>query len=114
VPTHLLTQEALQLYFSKLKPTGILAFHITNRHLLIKKVIADHAQQLKFAALIQEFKPDIELPLVVATDWVVMAKNPQNLELLAQSQRGHWEKLPLYFDMKPWTDDFTNIIDIWK
>jgi hypothetical protein len=114
VPTHLLTQEALQLYFSKLKPSGILAFHITNRHLLIKKVISDHAQKLKFAALIQEFKPQDEQPLIVATDWVVMAQNPQNLEILAQSQLGHWEKLPLYFDMKPWTDDFTNIIDIWK
>jgi hypothetical protein len=115
VPTHLLTQEALELYFSKLKPTGILAFHITNRHLLIKKVIADHAQRMKFSALIQEFKPQADLSsLIVATDWVVMAKNPQNLELLAQSRLGQWEKLPLYFDMKPWTDDFTNIIDIWK
>ncbi len=115
VPTHLLTKEALELYFSKLKPTGILAFHITNRHLMIKKVIADHAQRLKFAALIQEFKPQVDLSsLIVATDWVVLAKNPQNLELLTQSRLGYWEKLPLYFDMKPWTDDFTNIIDIWK
>jgi hypothetical protein len=115
VPTHLLTQEALELYFSKLKPTGILAFHITNRHLLIKKVIADHAQRMKFSALVQEFKPQQGLnSLIVATDWVVMAKNPQNLDLLAQSQLGYWQKLPLYFDMKPWTDDFTNIIEIWK
>jgi hypothetical protein len=114
VPTHLLTQEALTLYFSKLKPNGILAFHITNAHLSLKKVISDHAQQLKLAALIQEFKPHDNQPLVVVTDWVVMAKNPQTLEPLAQSRLGYWEKLPLYFDMKPWTDDFTNIIDIWK
>jgi hypothetical protein len=114
VPTHLLTQEALELYFSKLKPNGILAFHITNAHLSLKKVISDHAQQLKLAALIQEFKPQDNQPLVVVTDWVVMAKNPQTLEPLAQSRLGYWEKLPLYFDMKPWTDDFTNIIDIWK
>lgn len=114
VPTHLLTQEALALYFSKLKPNGILAFHITNAHLSLKKVIADHAQRLKLAALIQEFKPQNEQPLVVVTDWVVLAKNPQTLAPLAQSRLGHWEQLPLYFDMKPWTDDFTNIIEIWK
>nr|WP_305910123.1 fused MFS/spermidine synthase [Methylomarinum sp. Ch1-1]MDP4519114.1 fused MFS/spermidine synthase [Methylomarinum sp. Ch1-1] len=37
VPTHLLTREAIQLYFAKLKPNGLLAFHITNRHLALKK-----------------------------------------------------------------------------
>ena len=114
VPTHLLTQEAMQLYFDKLKSDGILAFHITNRHLDIKKVIADHATQLKLAALIQAFRPQTPQPLVVATDWVVMAKNPQVLERLQKSRLGNWQKLPLYFDMKPWTDDFTNILDIWK
>ena len=114
VPTHLLTREAIELYFKKIKPNGILAFHITNRHLDIKKVIADHVMQLKLAALIQEFTPQNPLPLVVATDWVVMAKNPQTLAPLRQSQLGNWQKLPLYFDMKSWTDDFTNIIEIWK
>ncbi|MDD2660658.1 MAG: fused MFS/spermidine synthase, partial [Methylococcales bacterium] len=114
VPTHLLTQEALELYFKKLKPNGILAFHITNRHLLLKKVLSIHSENLHFQALIEEFKPQQELPLVVATDWVVMAKNPETLSPLSQSRLGNWQKMPLYFDMKPWTDDFTNIISIWK
>ena len=114
VPTHLLTEEALGLYFKKLKVNGILAFHITNRHLLLKKVLSIHAEHLHFAALIQEFKPQQELPLVVATDWVVMAKNSETLTPLSQSRLGNWQKMPLYFDMKPWTDDFTNIVSIWK
>lgn len=114
VPTHLLTQEAIQMYFAKLKADGILAFHITNRHLALKKVLADHAKRLKLAALIQEFKPQQSIPLVVATDWVVMARKEALLMPLQQSRLGNWQKLPLYFDMKPWTDDFTNIIGIWK
>ena len=114
VPTHLLTREAMSLYFSKLKPNGILAFHITNRHLELKKVMSDHVRALKLSALIQEFKPQQSLPLVIATDWVVMAKQPETLALLRQTRLGNWQKLPLYFDMKPWTDDFTNIIGIWK
>jgi hypothetical protein len=114
VPTHLLTEEALELYFKKLKPDGILAFHITNRHLLLKKVLSIHAEHLHLAAFIQEFKPQQELPLVVATDWVVMAKNPETLTPLSLSRLGNWQKMPLYFDMKPWTDDFTNIVSIWK
>jgi len=114
VPTHLLTQEALELYFKKLKPNGILAFHITNRHLLIKKVISIHAEHMHLAALLQEFKPVNDQPLVVATDWVVLAKSPQAIEPLSASSLGNWQKMPLYFDMKPWTDDFTNIVSIWK
>ncbi len=114
VPTHLLTREAMELYFTKLKPNGILTFHITNRHLELKKVISDHVKHLKLAALIQEFKPQKEIPLVIATDWVVMAKKAETLEPLRQSRLGNWQKLPLYFDIKPWTDDFTNIIGIWK
>ncbi len=114
IPTHLLTQEAIKLYFDKIKPDGILALHITNRHLALKKVLSDHAEKLHLAALIQEFKPQQEIPLVVATDWVVMAKKDETLEPLRQSQLGSWQKLPLYFDIKTWTDDFTNIVSIWK
>ena len=114
VPTHLLTREAIDLYFKKLKPHGILAFHITNRHLLLKKVVSIHAEQMKLAALIQEFKPQTVAPLIVATDWVVLAKNPETLKPLQASQIGSWQKMPLYFDMPAWTDDFTNIVSIWK
>lgn len=114
VPTHLLTQEAIKLYFAKLKPEGVLAFHITNRHLALKKVLSDHAQQLHLAALIQEYQPATEMPLVVATDWVVLSRNAATLLPLEQSRLGSWQKMPLYFDLKPWTDDFTNIISIWK
>jgi len=114
VPTHLLTREALALYFSKLKPDGLLAFHITNRHLALKKVLANHLESLHLYGVLQEFKPETELPLVVATDWVVMTQQPQRLERLQQSRLGHWQKLPLSFGLQPWTDDFTHIIGIWK
>ncbi|MDD2723827.1 MAG: fused MFS/spermidine synthase [Methylovulum sp.] len=114
VPTHLLTEEAMKLYFQKLKPGGILAFHITNRHLSLKKVLSIHAENLHLAALIEEFIPQEEQPLVVATDWVVLANQAKTLEPLKTSLLGDWQKMPLYFDMKPWTDDFTNIVGIWK
>ena len=114
VPTHLLTREAIQLYFSKLKDDGLLAFHITNRHLALKKVLAEHAEYLKLSGLLQEFKPSDPAPLVIATDWVILAKHPERLDRLGQSRLGHWQKLPLTLDLRPWTDDFTNIIGIWK
>jgi len=114
VPTHLLTEEAIQLYFKKLKPQGILAFHITNRHLQLKKVLSIHSENLQLASLIQEYQPVDEIPMIVATDWVVLARKEAVLGPLRLSNLGHWQKMPLYFDMKPWTDDFTNIVAVWK
>lgn len=114
VPTHLLTQQALTLYLSKLKPNGILALHITNRHLSLKKVLADHVQKMHWAGLIQEYKAAENLPLVTDADWVVIAQRPATLAKLKNSRLGHWQELPLIFEMKSWTDDFTNILSIWK
>ncbi|MEN8259622.1 MAG: fused MFS/spermidine synthase, partial [Pseudomonadota bacterium] len=114
VPTHLLTEEALALYFTRLKENGLLAFHITNRHLVLKKVLADHSKRLNLPGLLQEFKPKTPMPLVVDTDWVVLAKSEAPLQRLRLSRLGNWQKLPLVFDMKPWTDDFTNILNVWK
>jgi hypothetical protein len=40
VPVHLITREALALYFARLKPDGIVLFHVSNRYLDLTPVIA--------------------------------------------------------------------------
>jgi hypothetical protein len=40
VPVHLLTREALALYFARLKPGGVVVFHISNRYLDLAPVVA--------------------------------------------------------------------------
>lgn len=55
IPVHLLTEEALALYFRHLKPRGILALHISNRYLDLGPVAARGAQALgKYAMLIDD------------------------------------------------------------
>lgn len=114
VPTHLMTREAVALYFSNLKPDGILVFHISNRHLALQHVLADHAQQLGFEALIQTFRPGKEAPLAHRSDWVVAAKELAPLEPLLHSDLGKWQKLRQISEINSWTDDFTSIVSIWK
>ncbi len=114
VPTHLLTEEAVQLYLAKLKPGGRLAFHITNRHLDMSRVLATLAHDMHLAGLIQRFKPKTLEPQIVAADWVILARDETALQALKRSRLGHWRMLPLTFGMRPWTDDFTNIISVWK
>lgn len=114
VPTHLLTQEALALYLSKLKENGLIAFHITNRHLALKKVLSTLVQEMNLAALIQEYQPKTDEPYLIPADWAVITRHEKALDPLRQSRLGRWNLLPLYFGMRPWTDDFTNIISVWK
>lgn len=40
VPVHLITREALALYFAHLKPHGIVLFHVSNRYLDLTPVVA--------------------------------------------------------------------------
>ncbi len=40
VPTHLLSREALHIYLSKLKPDGLLLFHVSNRYLDVEKLVS--------------------------------------------------------------------------
>ena len=47
IPIHLLTQEAVELYLSKLVPEGVLLFHISNRYMNLAPVIDRVATELK-------------------------------------------------------------------
>lgn len=114
IPTHLMTKEAIELFLTNMKPGGLLAFHISNRHLALKKVLSVQAKELGLANAIQEFRPKTKIPYTHASDWVMMAKEGSRLQPLLQSQTGHWTALSDYPEIKGWTDDYSSIISLWK
>ncbi len=115
IPTHLLTKEAMELYFSRLNDNGLLVFHISNRYLALKKVLADHAERLGLTLLVQEFRPERNIPLAYRSDWAILARNQADLEpLLGAATEYRWEQPAQYADTRSWTDDFTSIMNVWK
>jgi hypothetical protein len=46
IPVHLITKEAIEMYFAKLVPEGILCVHTSNRHVNLVKVVADVARSI--------------------------------------------------------------------
>src|SRR5262249_25676796 len=50
IPTHLLTDEAMKTYVRHLKPSGVLAFHISNSHLDLEPVIRALADRYSMIA----------------------------------------------------------------
>ena len=100
IPVHLVTREALDLYLRRLEPDGVIAFHISNRHLTLAPAFAALAADKGLAALsFKDNQPDEKLtPGRFPSEWLVMARDAKafgekllelasNLGLMAE--RGH-------------------------
>jgi hypothetical protein len=111
IPTHLLTMEAVQMYRDKLAPGGIVAFHVSNRYLELKPILAAAARELQMAG---KYQDDIHLEPEEAEEgkyrstWVILASRQQNLAPFDRDAR--WIQLEAEPGDRPWTDDYSNLI----
>lgn len=115
IPMHLLTREAMDLYWRKLSPHGLLMVHISNRHLDLAPVLANIAAAAGTAGLIQYHQPEPELAAErFHTDsiWTVIARDEAGLKPVAEN--GLWQPLLADKDAPLWTDDFSNLIGVIK
>lgn len=112
IPTHLLTREALALYLRKLKPGGIILFHLSNKYLRLAPVLSDGIASVGAFARHQYYRPsDAEDKRgAVASEWMVIAATQRDLDFLGQDKR--WETVRATPDAAPWTDDFSNIFRV--
>jgi spermidine synthase len=112
IPIHLITKEAIAIYLQHLAPTGILAAHISNRHLDLRPVLWQIAREFNLSMLV------IDRPAVPGDDgfssrWVLLARDPASLQISAL--QGHAvpynESVP---SLRLWTDDYSNLFQILK
>jgi len=111
IPVHLITQEALRLYFRKLASDGALALHITNRHLDLAPVLARAASAEGWSGSIWHHDPgeaDTERTAVLPSRWVVLTRDPESLRFL--NGRGPWLPIESAGLGDLWTDDFSNVM----
>jgi hypothetical protein len=107
IPVHLVTQQALDLYLSKLAAGGILAFHISNRSLDLKPILADLAEDRKLLCIgFDDLKPS-SLEGKDPSQWVVMARSSAEISNL--SINSQWQPLTGTKGSSVWTDDYSNI-----
>lgn len=113
IPVHLLTKEAIDRYRRKLTAKGVLAFHISNRYLDLKPVLAAAADELKMHHLFR-FEPPEEVPAGsgrLGSVWAVLADDPANFGDL--NTRMFWRKLDRRDGFRAWTDDYSNLIGVF-
>jgi SAM-dependent methyltransferase len=114
VPTHLISREALQLYLERLAPGGMLLFHISNRYLDLRPVLANLAQDAGLACLYEDYQISEAEQAAYASRAVVvvMARSQADLGDLAQDQR--WTPPATDARVGLWTDEFSNILSVFR
>lgn len=115
IPVHLMTLEAMELYFRKLAPGGLLAVHVSNRYLDLAPVVGATAQRAGLVAVMQVHSPSPD-QRAISTEispsrWVVVARGRADLGPLAAEPR--WQLLdgsagPV------WTDDYSNVLGVLR
>jgi SAM-dependent methyltransferase len=117
VPMHLLTREALADYGRTVQRDGIILYHISNRYLDLKPVVADLAQQGGWTAAMLEYVPTEEEEVANATlsVWIALSRNPATIDRLVQlsgADSGNWTVLDTQPGFSGWSDDHASILPI--
>jgi SAM-dependent methyltransferase len=114
IPTHLLTKEALQLYKFKLKPGGFIAFHISNRYLELAPELALTASEVGMTGFEQTDAPvnEEEAEGKTQSKWMILLTDPGLREAFWKPM--YWNSVDIPSDLKPWTDDFVNILSVFE
>jgi hypothetical protein len=111
IPVHLLTKEAVNLYFSKLRKDGVLLIHISNKYVNLAPVLAKLADESGLAGRICEDEEDDEIGKY-GTTWVLLARKETDFGGLSRSNA--WKKIESRETVNVWTDDFSNILSVFK
>jgi SAM-dependent methyltransferase len=109
IPVHLITLEAVGAYLRHMKPTGVIAFHVSNRFLDLKPVLLAIAEKhgLEYA-FVHEAGDDGS----TTSDWVLLTRfKPLILraEIVAST-----EPVAPQPDWRLWTDAYNNLLQVWR
>jgi hypothetical protein len=114
IPVHLLTREAFKGYARVLKPDGVVAVHITNRHFDLAPVISRTAPAAGFITYERSFTPPpgSDQALLASSRWMVLARSPKDLRRIVANPG--WQLIVPGQNTKLWTDDYSNILAALK
>jgi hypothetical protein len=112
IPIHLVTQQALDLYLSKVAPGGLIVFHISNRNLDLSQVVADLAQSRQLSCLSMRDRSQPQVDGRDPSHWMVLARNTGDFGGLVNES--YARPLTGSGARNVWTDDFSNIITVFK
>jgi hypothetical protein len=111
IPAHLLTREAIALYLSKTRETGVVVLHLSNRHLALVSEAARVARDLNAPTLYRlshQFDlPGVSLYGASSASVMIIARTPEALAALPLMNED-WRVIEAP-PGRAWTDDYINL-----
>ncbi len=108
IPVHLLTQEAVKMYAARLRPGGLLAFHISNNTFDLQPVLRADANALGWVGIVGG--GGANSAGATPSTWVVLA--PTVADLRGLDSRPEWRPLPSR--SVGWTDDYSSVLRVLR
>jgi len=112
IPVHLLTREAFELYERHLVPDGVLAFHVTTRHLDLAPLIAALARERQQQAW-EILSPADDSQAVLDARWILVTSNRDLLARPRIQAAGRAVEVGAN-PPRIWTDDYSNLLQFLK
>jgi len=111
IPVHLLTREALRLYRDHLAPHGVVALHLSNRHMELLRVAAALGQAEGFSVWTRVGRPDEagRAEHDGASAVAVLARDARDVASLANDPG--WQRRSPETRVAAWTDDHADVLD---
>ncbi|MCK4686343.1 MAG: hypothetical protein KAT44_15370, partial [Pirellulales bacterium] len=108
IPVHLLTRQAFSVYLDHLSENGVIAIHVSNRHLDLIPVVRD-------LAVHNGLRWSIARDYKTLSDWVIVG-NEKVLKDMVNGVGKHYRFLPVHTSrgVVMWTDDYSNIFKVLK
>jgi spermidine synthase len=111
IPIHLLTREAMALYFRQLKPGGVLAANISNRYFDFQPVFAGAAEGLGLQAVVID-SPREEQNALFRALWVLASRRQDFFD--APEIRALAKPIERRPSLRPWTDDYSSLLAVLR
>lgn len=125
IPVHLLTKEAFELYFRKLRPDGILAVHVSNRYFRLHPIVARISKELGvnirryYDPSAAEWRTDLteverrrwRREERFASDWLMLVRGMEHAGALATDP--NWKTIGLAKEPPLWTDSYSDILSVF-
>ncbi len=110
IPVHLLTAEAMAGYVGKLAPDGVLVFHISNRNMDLRPVVAASAAANGLVGLARDalITGSVRETLTASARVVSLSRHRDHLGAMGADPR--WQRLVVPEGFRAWTDDYSNIV----
>jgi len=109
IPAHLVSREAVETYLKKLKPNGLILFHVSNRYMDVESLVSAVSVDAGLQGLVR-YDDDETATGKTSSDYVVAARHKDDFGELNENE--NWTEMVKPAGIQAWTDDYSNMMTI--